>query len=716
MKQVSAKLMGGFTGLMMLLSLATSPASGHTEPGLEAAKDYSLRDGTLWCGTRAVLQEVPTGFTIVNDPTGAGVFLKLTVPDSSWRIESLLGSVANLGRFTSTHRDEPWWMVPAAARKEREVPLETQWLLGETDAGDCVMLVPLMDGPFVFTLSGETNGLKLTGETADPAVTGKGGLALFVSIGTDPYAMADAGASAVMKHLRTGKLRKQKPLPDFVNYFGWCTWDSFYKEVSADKVRTGLRSFAAGGVEPPLLILDDGWQDYRKMPTGEERLVSLSPNQERFGGNLAPTVRLAKEDFKVRVVLVWHAFMGYWGGVDGSALPGYGVRNVGRSFSPSILKMNPQLNTNWWGHMVGVVPGDKIAKFYNDYHSRLKQQGVDGVKVDSQSAIEGVAAGLGGRVALTRAYRKGLEDSVNKYFDGRLINCMANAMETYYCSPRSTDMRTSIDFWPRRPETHGQHLYCNAQVGVWFGEFMQPDWDMFQSGHPMGSFHAAGRAVSGGAVYVSDTPEAHNFDLLRKLVLSDGTVLRADNVGRPTRDCLFADVTREPVLLKVFNYNRDCAVLGLFNANYHSNQGDQKPIDGTVSPADAPGLKGEEFAAFSQARNRVWRCRRADREPVLLAEGAWDIVSFAPVDRGAAVLGLADKFNSTGAVMDQKWNRDGSLKVRLRDGGAFVAWTEKPPREVTADGKSVEFRHDPATGRLSAELPLGGQTTVLLRW
>ena len=319
-------------------------------------------------------------------------------------------------------------------------------------------------------------------------------------------------------------------------------------------------------------------------------------------------------------------------------------------------------------------------------------------------------------MALTRAYRKGLEDSVNKYFDGRLINCMANAMETYYCSPRSTDMRTSIDFWPRRPETHGQHLYCNAQVGVWFGEFMQPDWDMFQSGHPMGSFHAAGRAVSGGAVYVSDTPEAHNFDLLRKLVLSDGTVLRADNVGRPTRDCLFADVTREPVLLKVFNYNRDCAVLGLFNANYHSNQGDQKPIDGTVSPADAPGLKGEEFAAFSQARNRVWRCRRADREPVLLAEGAWDIVSFAPVDRGAAVLGLADKFNSTGAVMDQKWNRDGSLKVRLRDGGAFVAWTEKPPREVTADGKSVEFRHDPATGRLSAELPLGGQTTVLLRW
>ena len=184
------------------------------------------------------------------------------------------------------------------------------------------------------------------------------------------------------------------------------------------------------------------------MPSGEERLISLNANQARFGGDLKPTVRLAKQDFKVRVFLVWHAFLGYWGGVDGNSLPGYGVRDVGRSFSPAILQMNPHLNTNWWGTCVGVVPPDKIGKFYDDYHKRLKEQGVDGVKVDSQSVIEGVAAGLGGRVAITRAYRKALEASVAKYFDGRLINCMANAMETYYCSPRSTDMRTSIDFWP----------------------------------------------------------------------------------------------------------------------------------------------------------------------------------------------------------------------------------------------------------------------------
>jgi raffinose synthase len=677
---------------------------------------YSLRDGALWKGDRAVLRSVPSGLAIVRDPTGAGVFLRMTVAQSASLIQAEVGAIAGLHRFTSCHRDEPWWMVPAAGRAHADVKPETQWLLAETETGDCVMLVPLMDGPFCFTLSGETNGLKLTGETADPAVAGKGGVALFVSVGRDPYAMADAGARAVMKRLGTGKLRRDKPLPDFVNDFGWCTWDSFYKEVSADKVRAGLRSFAAGHVEPRLLILDDGWQDYKKMPGGEERLISLNANQARFGGDLNPTVRMAKQEFKVRTVLVWHAFLGYWGGVDGDSLPGYGVRDVGRSFSSAILSMNPQLNTQWWGHAVGVVPPQDIGKFYNDYHRRLKDQGVDGVKVDNQSMIEGVAAGFGGRVAMTRAYRQALEASVARHFDGRLINCMANAMETYYCSPRSTDMRTSIDFWPTKPETHGQHLYCNAQAGLWFGQFMRPDWDMFQSAHAMGSFHAAGRAVSGGAVYVSDTPDAHDFSVLRKLVLSDGSVLRADDVGRPTRDCLFADVTRDSVLLKVFNYNRDCAVIGVFNANYHRNEADQKVLEGAVSPSDAPGLEGEEFVAFAHQDNRLWRCKRGAREPVKLAEGKWEIVSFAPVDHGVAALGLADKFNSTGAVMTKKWNKDGSYSVALRDGGEFVAWAEAPPQAVECEGKPVTFKHEAASGRLLATLPATGKQTLTLRW
>lgn len=41
--------------------------------------------------------------------------------------------------------------------------------------------------------------------------------------------------------------------------------------------------------------------------------------------------------------------------------------------------------------------------------------------------------------------------------------------------------------------------------------------------------------------YYSDKPGKHDFKILRKLVLPDGSVLRAKYAGRPTRDCLFVD-------------------------------------------------------------------------------------------------------------------------------------------------------------------------------
>lgn len=71
---------------------------------------------------------------------------------------------------------------------------------------------------------------------------------------------------------------------------------------------------------------------------------------------------------------------------------------------------------------------------------------------------------------------------------------------------------------------------------------------------PAGMLHGMARAVSGGAVYVSDKPGQHDFTLLRRLVLPDGYVLRAQLPGRPTRDCLFRDVLRDnKSLLKVSN-------------------------------------------------------------------------------------------------------------------------------------------------------------------
>ena len=157
-------------------------------------------------------------------------------------------------------------------------------------------------------------------------------------------------------------------------------------------------------------------------------------------------------------------------------------------------------------------------------------------------------------------------------------------------------------------------------------------------------------------------------------------------------------------------------MIGIFNANYHPAESASIKIAGSVSPSDAPDLKGEEFVAFAHQANRIWRCRFGDREPVKLSEGQWEIVSFSPVDRGVAVLGLADKLNSTCAVKEKGWTAEGAFTVTLRDSGEFVAWTEKSPRSVEAGGKQIAFKHDASSGRLSLTLAGTGPQTLTLRW
>jgi len=643
---------------------------------------------------------------------GAGVFLRATASYDGSRHRFRLGAIAGLKRFTCAYRYDPFWMRPVAGTRHAEVPAETQYLLAERRDGLCVLIVPLFEDPFRFALSGDEGGLELIGETGDAFRTGRGGLVAFVATGRDPDKLVESSARAVMSRLRTGRLRCEKRLPEFVNQFGWCTWDAFYQQVSHDKVCEGLRSFAAGGVEPALLILDDGWLDFAHSPTGGQRLCSLGAN-DRFGGTLAPTVRSAKTEFRVRTFLVWHAVGGYWAGIDPARLPAYGVREIVRSYGPGILRHTPDAN-HMFSPVSDHIPPAGIAAFYEDFHRGLAAWGVDGVKVDNQASIEGLASGMGGRVGQYRAYREALERSARKHFRGNLINCMSNANETHLMCRDSSLLRTSTDFWPAIPGSHGAHLYTNAQVGVWFGRFIHPDWDMFQSGHERGAFHAAGRAVSGGPVYVSDKPDSHDFDLLRKLVLHDGTVLRADRPGVPTRDCLFRDPTREPVLLKVLTYNGPAAFIGLFHCQYHADESQRRVLAAKVSAADAPDLGGRDVVMFRHRGGSLRRLAAGAACRVRLREGEWELCTLAPIQRGLAVIGLTDKFNSAGAVAARR-DHGGVSRLILRDGGDFTAWCARRPRRVTVRGRDATFRFDARTGRLDVRLDRPGRQTLVIR-
>ena len=670
----------------------------------------------LLLSEQPLLSKLPENVTLVEDLPGEGAFLRFHAEKPLSRHVFSLGELEGIARFTACHRYEPFWMEAVTGTRGGEVPVETQFLLAERPDGTCVLFAPMLDGPFRTALQGtEETGLELIAETGDPAVVGDALAGLFVMAGPNPYALVEAAAKRVMARMQTGRLRRDKRLPRFADYFGWCTWDAFYQEVSEEKVREGLESFAAGGIRPKLLILDDGWQSVEKQISGEQRLTAFSANG-KFPNDLAPTVRMAKEEFGVEQFLVWHALNGYWGGVDGESLPGYGVRSVKRASSEGILHYRPTLDS-WWGGVVGLVSPEHIYKFYQDYHRHLRLQGVDGVKVDSQATLEGVAAGAGGRIALMRAYHEALEGSAQTHFKGELINCMSCASEMLYGALNSTITRTSTDFWPNRPESHGLHLYVNAQVSLWFGALVHPDWDMFQLGHAMGAYHAAGRAVSGSPIYVSDKPGQHNFDLLRKLVFPNGKAARASQPGRPTRDCLFHNPTKENVLLKIFNVQEissmpNTGLIGVFNARY--DEKGTEPISGSVSPSDVEGLQGEQFAVYAHHANELRVLNSTDRWDLTLAQLDCEVFTFVPIQDGFAPIGLTGMFHSAGALIGQTRSED-RLEILLRSGGAFTAWSETAPLQIeTETGETLAFAYSPDTRRLDVTAPGEGATTLIL--
>jgi raffinose synthase len=492
-----------------------------------------------------------------------------------------------------------------------------------------------------------------------------------------------------MECLGTGRRREEKPEPAFLDVFGWCTWDAFYKDVSHEKVREGLDGFRQAGIQPRSLILDDGWQSVEAFRLGGERLTSFAAN-EKFPGGLKETVDMARDEFGVETFMVWHAVNGYWGGVDAEAMSDYRIADA-------IPRGGPDQNIDWvlpWvGYLIGVVHPDSVGQFYNDYCQYLAAQGVSGTKVDNQGSLQYLADGLGGRVRLFKAFRDAMETAAERHFDGVLINCMSNPTEVWYHAPATNVIRTSTDFWPKDPASHGKHICTNAQVSAWFGEFIGVDWDMFHSKHAAGAFHAMARAISGGPVYVSDKPGEHDLELLRKLVCSDGSVPRCRQPGRPAPDCLYHDCTREPLLLKIFNRNDHGWVVGAFNANWHEKESERTELAGRIGPADVPGIAGTRFAIYLHNSDRLDAVEADEAVPLTLAEQTAEVATLARVTDGLAVLGLRNLFNASGAIVALQRDQAGAT-VSVRDGGVLLLWCEAAPQAIRVDGQATAPRID----------------------
>lgn len=128
--------------------------------------------------------------------------------------------------------------------------------------------------------------------------------------------------------------------------------------------------------------------------------------------------------------------MGYWGGIHPDAprtkkykpkllYPDQSLGNLAHSRDAAMDSMEK--------YGVAMMDPEKAFEFYDDLHSYLASQKVDGVKVDVQNILETLSAGYGGRVSLTHRFQQALEKSITKNFrDNSIICCMGQSTDSIY--------------------------------------------------------------------------------------------------------------------------------------------------------------------------------------------------------------------------------------------------------------------------------------------
>jgi len=595
----------------------------------------------------------------------------------------LLMALDRFGRGMATKRMKLYWTAPAFVSDYRLLGPANQLLLWQRmDAEDYHLLIPLAGDGFISEVGVSEieyrPEFRIASSSYDPNFSPSRVPLFAYSKAKDPYQLArDTYQVAFSATNQYGRLRWQKAYPEIFNSFGWCSWNAYGHDVSEEKILNSVRLIKDKQIPLGFVLVDDGW-----LSTRDNKLVAFNADRRKFPNDLAGLANTLRGQYHIPHVGVWHAFQGYWNGVDSNS-------EIGRAHP---------LFTGLEGK---VLPDPRSAKgesFYSDWYRLLKEWGYDFVKVDGQGNNIKFTDGLMPLFVSGGGEHHNLQEAAKKYFSDRnaglhVINSMEMSLENAYNWSMSNIARNSDDYLPDTPQNVKEHIYQNAYNAYWVANFAYPDWDMFQSHDAHAEYHAVARAISGGPVYITDEPGKERPEILLPLVNSDGRLLMLDAPGQVTPDILLTDVGLEPVPLKVFgNISRpgfSSAMVAAFNVNKTANQ-----VTGAIGRKDLPQLlkitnTQQTVAVYQRRTGSVTLLdQRQTTLRFALDKFGFDLFTLSPVENGVAVFGLTDKYLGPAGIVQQR-RENNQLVIRLREAGDFAAWLQQAPARVEVDGQPL---------------------------
>ncbi|EWC45913.1 hypothetical protein DRE_04920 [Drechslerella stenobrocha 248] len=489
----------------------------------------------------------------------------------------------------------------------------------------------------------------------------------------------------------------------------YCTWNSLGRELTERRVVDAVSDFYTTGIKVETIIIDDNWQslDNNGRDSFGHRWTEFEADKKVFPNGLKGLVAEIKRKNKgVKHVAVWHGILGYWNGVspNGWIAKNYKLRNVNRG-------------------SIHVVDKEDVGRFYDDFYKFLSDQGITAVKADTQCLLDERLPSAD-KGELFPAYLAAWRNAASKYFGTRAISCMSLVPQILFTNhlhssqPRFT-LRNSDDFFPHTPRSHPWHIFANAHNALFTSRLnVVADWDMFQTRHEWGAYHAAARCISGGPVYITDDVGSHDMSIVRKVTAtgSDGRMCTLrPAVGKSLEYFVgFGEGRPVKIVSTAGTDNYKIKMIGTFDLDGGQERTDMVSLRQAIG-SDAIANSGSNcYAVYSYSSRTAQLVGIDGYVKTTLKKGGWDVMSVSPIwtvpprrgekegDVRIAVFGLLEQISGAAAVTDMRLIDEGST-IKIGVGlkalgvlGVFANYSDPRRygriRQVTVGGEDVPER------------------------
>jgi len=478
---------------------------------------------------------------------------------------------------------------------------------------------------------------------------------------------------------------KPEWLEEWYDGFTYFTWNGLGQKLTVDKINEALESLKRENIIIENLIIDDNWQSITEGKSQMDRAwTDFDANKEGFPQGLKHAVTdIRKKHPNINHIAVWHAILGYWGGVakDG---------NIAKTYKTTAVQKEPGVAE---GEML-VVDSSDAQRMYNDFYAFLDDCGITGVKTDAQFFLDMIVDAPDRRSLITE-YQDAWTIAHLRHFGSRAISCMSQSPQMLFHSQLPTNkprllVRNSDDFFPEVAASHPWHIFCNAHNSLLTQHLnVLPDWDMFQTSHEWASFHGAARCVSGGPIYFTDYPGKHDIKLINQMTArttrGKTVILRPSNIGRSTN--VYAGY-EDHSLLKVHTYHGHArtgtSYLGIFNCT-------QRPLSELIPLSTFAGAEEGKYIIQAFTTGAVSKPMSCGGKKALagveIDVGGWEILSAHPVHEhkthrhdsvAISCFGLIGKMTGAAAIIssDILVDKQGRLKysVLIKALGVLGFW------------------------------------------